>query len=66
MASSLFDIHLDLDKETKGAVRYAERGASDTHKIGTIYIRKTALKEPYPKAIKLTVAVALALDKGTA
>jgi hypothetical protein len=62
MASSLFDITFDLEKETKGAVRYAERGEADAHKIGTVYIRKTALKEPYPKAIKVTVT----LDKATA
>ena len=60
MPTALFDITFDLEKETKGAVRYAERGAPDAHKIGTVYVRKTALKEPYPKAIKLN---AVALDK---
>jgi hypothetical protein len=60
--ANLFEINLDLEKETKGAVRYAERGPADAHKIGTVYVRKAALKEPYPKALKLTIT----LDKGTA
>ena len=63
MAASLFDISLDIDRETKGAVRYAERGASPDHKVGTIYFRKTAFKDgKFPQSIKVTVA----LDKTTA
>ena len=53
----LFEIHFDLEKETKGAIRYAERGAPNDHKIGTVYIRKTALSEQYPKSLKVTVTL---------
>lgn len=63
MANTLFDIALDVERETKGAVRYAERGNADTHKVGTIYFRKTAFKDgKWPQSIKVTVA----LDKSAA
>jgi hypothetical protein len=50
-------VNLQLTKETKGAVRY-EEGDWKSHadyKIGTLYIRKTALTAPFPKEIKVTV-----------
>ncbi len=55
----MFTITLTLDKETKGAVRYKEDGMdpSDPHsyKVGTMYVRKSALSQPYPQ--RLTVVV---------
>ena len=51
-----------LEKETKGAVQYKEvdEGLSDVktedYKIGTLYIRKTALEPPpWPRAIVVEV-----------
>jgi hypothetical protein len=47
-----------VEKETKGAVRYAEvtqKGEEDSFAIGTLYLRKTALSEPYPETLTVTV-----------
>lgn len=51
-----------IERETKGAVRYEETGADgakiaiqDGAKLGTVYIRKSALGDTIPKAIKLTI-----------
>lgn len=47
-------VKMVLDKETKGAVRYKEEEGSDQMLV-TLYIRKTALKVPYPKTIYVRV-----------
>lgn len=45
-----------LEKETKGAVRYAEKGEEETQVLRTLYIRKVAFKgTPLPKEIKVTI-----------
>lgn len=44
-----------LEKETKGAVRYAEQGNPDEQMLKTIYVRKDALGDSIPKEIKVTV-----------
>ena len=51
-----------LERETKGAVRYAEVDSNGTvlaigegAKIGTLYIRKDALDGKIPLRIKVTV-----------
>ena len=41
-----------LERETKGAVRYSE---VDTEIVGTLYIRKAALSEPFPKELTVTI-----------
>ena len=46
-------LRFELEKETKGAVRYAEAG---TEAVGTLYVRKSALPSPYPKALAVTIA----------
>ena len=43
------------EKETKGTVRYTEAGDPDTDVIGTLYVKKAHLTEPYPKSIHLTL-----------
>ena len=46
------EIHLVLEKETKGAVRYKEvpkRGEEIV--VGTLYVRKDALDKPYPTVL---------------
>ena len=48
-------VKMTLDKETKGAVRYAEEEGKDQMLV-TLYIRKTALETPYPKVISVTLA----------
>ena len=47
---------MELEKETKGAVRYAEKGEDSKHILGTMYIRKTAFKEgTFPEDIQVTI-----------
>jgi len=50
-------VELTLEKETKGAVRYAEKGDPAGHILRTLYIRKSALKDgvEFPKEIKVTI-----------
>lgn len=47
-------VKMSLEKETKGAVRYAEEEGNDQMLV-TLYVRKTALEMPYPKVISVTV-----------
>lgn len=51
-----------LDQETKGALRYKEvddngtpREITEGAKIGTLYIRKTAIPGKQPPALSVTV-----------
>lgn len=50
-----------IDKETKNTVRYAEEETDSPPIIGTIYVKKWALKKlnggEYPKRITVTIAV---------
>lgn len=47
---------MEMEKETKGAVRYAEKGSPDKHILRTLYIRKTAFKEEVlPQSIVVTI-----------
>lgn len=52
----------DLERITKGAIRYSERLGegvpSSEAKIGTLYIRKTALKESesFPETVTVVVS----------
>lgn len=51
----------DLEKETPGTHRYAERGEKDAKLVGTLYIRKdkaSALFGKAPKTLKVVVEVA--------
>lgn len=51
-------INFTFEKETPGAVRYAEdriKGHEDEYAVGTLYLRKTALEEPYPETLTVTV-----------
>lgn len=45
-------LKFELEKETKGAVRYAEVGSEA---VGTLYVRKAVLPDPYPKKLEVTV-----------
>lgn len=51
-----------LDRETKGAVRYQEvddKGQPETvyHKIGTVYLRKTAFDKGVSAPRQITVTI---------
>lgn len=55
-------IKFKLDRETKGALRYAEMDdkgniidGADVYKVGTLYLRKHAFPAPFPQALKVTV-----------
>lgn len=45
-------LHFKLDRETKGALRYAEQ--SDNPVVGTLYVRKWALPTR-PKFLEVTI-----------
>lgn len=50
-----------IEKETKGAVRYAEVGVGkfDEPIVGTLYVRKSAFKElgQIPTGLRVTIEV---------
>ena len=49
-------VEMVLEKETKGAVRYKEKGDPVGHIFGTIYVRKTAFKTmTFPKEVQVTI-----------
>jgi hypothetical protein len=55
-ATTIVNVAFDLEKETKGTVRYTERGHAPL--IGTLYIRKNAFETAdYPKVLQVTVTV---------
>ena len=47
---------MTLEKETKGAVRYVEKGDPNKHILRTMYIRKSAFaEEDAPSEIQVTI-----------
>lgn len=49
-------VEMTLEKETKGTVRYAEKGEPDKHIFGTIYVKKGAFKDgAFPKEVQVTI-----------
>lgn len=44
-----------FEKETKGTYRFQEQGLPESVKIGTLYVRKTALPNGAPKGLRVTV-----------
>lgn len=44
-----------LERETKGAVRYQEQDEEDNPKIGTLYIKKSALRGERPKIVHVQI-----------
>lgn len=47
---------MTLEKETKGAIRYMEKGDPDKHMLRTLYVRKSAFAgRPAPKEIVVTM-----------
>ncbi len=49
-------ITMTFEKETKNAVRYKEDGNQNV--MGTAYVQKHALPEPFPQKIKITIEAA--------
>ena len=47
-------VRMRLEKETKGAVRYAEEGEKDLMLV-TLYVRKSAFQGTPPRKIEVTV-----------
>lgn len=50
-----FTVTFVHERETKGTHRYNEVGDRDSHKIGAIYVKKSALNGSTPKQIVVTV-----------
>lgn len=49
-------VEMELDKETKGTVRYAEKGDPSKHIFGTVYVKKGAFEGgTFPKEIQVTI-----------
>lgn len=49
-------VTLDFEKETKGAIRYANVREGEKEAVTVIYLRKSGLNgEPYPKQIHVTI-----------
>lgn len=54
--SAGFSVNFSFEKETPATYRFQESGAKETHKIGTLYVRKSAL--PFaPGGLKIRVEV---------
>jgi hypothetical protein len=51
-----FSVNFVFKEPTTNTFRYTEEGEPDTHKIGSLYIKKTVMKEP-AKNIAVTVTV---------
>lgn len=46
---------MELEKETKGTVRYKEVDDGKDIIIGTLYIKKSALTQPYPEKVRVII-----------
>ena len=57
-------VEMELEKETKGTVRYKEKGDPTVHIFGTIYVKKNAFKGgKFPKEVQVTIESLQAVDK---
>ena len=50
-----FSATFKLEKETKNTVRYAEEAEDRRPVVGTVYIDKYELPNPYPQKIRVTI-----------
>lgn len=48
-------VKFSFEKETKNAVRFQETGDEANHKIGTLYVKKSAFDGKVPQSITVTV-----------
>ncbi len=55
-AAASIQADFTFDKETKGTCRFNEDGDPSLHKVGSIYIKKTALTQPWPDGVTITIA----------
>ncbi len=46
-----------IDKETRNTVRYAEEAENRRPVVGTVYVDKYELPNPFPKQIRVTIEV---------
>ena len=46
-----------LEKETKNTVRYAEEAEERRPVVGTVYVDKYELPQPFPERIRVTIEV---------
>ncbi len=49
------ELDFEIEKETKGTVRYKEEDDGERPWIGTVYLLKDKLPKPFPKNIKVTI-----------
>lgn len=50
-----FQANFSKDRETKTTIVFKEDGDVTTHKIGTLYIKKTAMPKEPPETITVSV-----------
>lgn len=53
-ANATLTVQMSKDKETKGAVRYAD--ATEGSVLPTVYVRKGAFPDGMPEAITVTIS----------
>lgn len=54
----MFKVHFTFDRETKRTLRFNEDGPEDRHRIGVIYVKKSAFSaERHQVPNKITVSV---------
>jgi hypothetical protein len=50
-----FSAMFKLEKETKNTVRYAEEAEGRRPVVGTVYVDKNELGQPYPQRIRVSI-----------
>lgn len=55
--ANIFGVLFVFEKETKNTYRFQESGEKETHKIGTLYCKKSVFPMGPPKELKVTVEV---------
>ena len=54
-APTSVEVVFDFERETPGTYRFKEQGEKDTHAIGTLYVKKSALGAKAPSTITVTI-----------
>jgi hypothetical protein len=52
-----FAVGFSFEKETPGTYRFQESGEKESHKIGTLYVKKSVFPNGPPKSLVVKVEV---------
>ena len=50
-----FSVGFSFERETPGTYRFMENGDKETHRIGTLYVKKSAFPKGAPKGLRVSV-----------